>query len=189
MEKYLIEKYGEVEGKEIYKKTQERVTKLVAESKLATSEKRKDTLQNTILPRVALYQVLQERGIKKDDAYEVVHDYLHTVVCVKSIKQYKRMEKIPGFFTLFKKIFAKITLNSDLWTSTLKENSKDSLAINITRCLWHDACVEAGCPEICALFCGCDDENYSELKKMKFERKGSLGRGNDVCDFKFVRAK
>lgn len=189
MEKFLTDKYGETNGKDIFRQTNERIEKLLSESKLATSENRRKTLKNTILPRIALYEVLQERGMNKEEAYEVVHDYLLNVVCAKSKKQYKNMEKIPGFFAIFKRMFSKITVNSDLWTSNLKESNKNCFEVDITKCLWHDACNEAGSLEVCRLFCGCDDENYGDLKKIVFLRKGSLGRGNEMCDFKFVKRK
>lgn len=189
MEQYLISKYGETEGKEILKKTNERIKKLLSNFKLTTSEKRTDKLKDVILPRIALYEILQEKGIRKQDAYEVVAEYVQKVICKKTKKQYKTMEKIPGFFAIFKRMFTKVTLNSDFWTSTLKEYKKDCFAVDITKCLWHDACVEAGCPEVCPLFCNCDDENYGGLKKLKFIRKGSLGKGSSVCDFKFEKTK
>lgn len=189
MEKFLTDKYGQSKGKEIFKETNERVEMLLSESKLATSENRKETLKNVIFSKPSLYLVLQERGLDNKEAYNVVYEYLHTVVCVKSKKKYQNMEKIPFFFTIFKKVFIKKMTTSDLWTGNLMKAEKDCFQVDITRCLWHDACIEAGCPEVCKLFCGNDDENFGELKKIKFIRKGTLGKGNEMCDFKFVRNK
>ena len=189
MEEFVIDKYGENKGKELWRLTSDKVTKLMNKTKLATSKDRKDTLKNVIFSKPALYLVLHEKGLSKEEAYDVVYEFLHTVVCVKSKKQYQTMEKIPCFFTIFKKVFIKKTTTSDLWTSSLKCSGKDSFEVDITRCLWHDACSEAGCPEICKLFCGNDDENFGELRKIKFIRKGTLGRGDKMCDFMFEKRK
>ena len=35
----------------------------------------------------------------------------------------------------------------------LQESGKDYYDITIQKCLWHTACVENGCPELCRLFC------------------------------------
>lgn len=189
MEKFLIDKYGESKGKELWGLTNDKVTELMDKTNLATSKDRKDTLKNVIFSKPALYLVLQEKGLSKEEAYDVVYEFLHTVVCVKSKKQYQTIEKIPCFFTIFKKAFIGKMTKSDLWTGSLKYSGKDSFEVDITRCLWHDACNEAGCPEVCKLFCGNDDENFGELRKVKFIRKGTLGKGNEMCDFMFEKRK
>ena len=57
----------------------------------------------------------------------------------------------------------------------------------ITKCLWHTACVENGCPELCRLFCDVDDVTYGGLNKIGFSRTKTLGYGGDCCDFHFFR--
>lgn len=76
---------------------------------------------------------------------------------------------------------------SDLWEST-QAHGRDFFDARITKCLWHDACVDAGCPELCPLFCDVDDVNYGGLRKMGFSRTKTLGYGGDCCDFHFFRS-
>lgn len=189
MKKFLIEKYGKEQGKQIWYSTQQRIEVLLSDSKLATSKNRCDTLKNTILPRIALYLVLQDLPMEKADAYAVIREYLQTVVCTKMSKQYQRLENIPAFYYIFQRIFIQTTLTEDLWDATLEQKSKEDFAIDIHKCLWYDACVENKCPEICKLFCECDDENYGHLRKIGFHRTGSIGNGNEKCDFKFTNRK
>ena len=56
--------------------------------------------------------------------------------------------------------------------------------IDMTKCPYHDACVEHGCPELCPCFCDSDDIAYDDLHpKLLWRRTKTLGRGGDCCDF------
>ena len=55
------------------------------------------------------------------------------------------------------------------------------------KCLWHRACIENGCENLCSLFCDVDDVTYGELRKIGFKRTKTLGHGGDCCDFHFYK--
>ena len=55
------------------------------------------------------------------------------------------------------------------------------------RCLWHTACAENGCAELCRLFCESDNVTYGGLRKIGFSRTKTLGCGGNCCDFHFFR--
>lgn len=59
--------------------------------------------------------------------------------------------------------------------------------MTVKKCLWHTACVENGCEELCPLFCDVDDITYGGLKKIGFKRTKTLGYGGDRCDFHFYK--
>ena len=59
--------------------------------------------------------------------------------------------------------------------------------MTVKKCLWHTACVENGCEELCPLFCDVDDITYGGLKKIGFKRTKTLGYGGDCCDFHFYK--
>ncbi len=59
--------------------------------------------------------------------------------------------------------------------------------ITIKKCLWHTACVENDCADLCRLFCDVDDVTYGGLKKIGFSRTKTLGYGGDCCDFHFFK--
>lgn len=187
MESFLTDKFGESHGKDIYKKTQNRLKRLLANTQ-GKSKTQTKTLRNTILPRVALYQVLQDE-MSKDEAYRVVKEYLTTVVCAKMKKQYLQIEKLPLFPKIFQRLFISTVLKSDLWKAECVKDDKTGFQVNIHHCLWQDACVENGCPELTRAFCECDDINYGSLHKIRFSRTGSIGMGAEQCDFHFDRVK
>ncbi len=55
------------------------------------------------------------------------------------------------------------------------------------KCLWHTACIENNCEELCRLFCDVDNVTYGGLKKLGFSRTKTLGYGGDCCDFHFYK--
>ena len=86
------------------------------------------------------------------------------------------------------KIFLKIMRKTDL-QENVQKCGKDYFDVTITKCLWHTACAENGCEELCRLFCDVDDITYGGLKKIGFTRTKTLGYGGDCFDFHFFRKK
>ena len=142
-------------------------------------------LNNTILPRIALYKALNE-FYNQDETYSIVKKYMYEVIGKNKNKSMKKMEKVPCFYFLYSKIFIHIMKTTDLQKSNTEYNKK-YYNVTITKCLWHDACVENGCPELCRLFCDVDNITYDGLKKIGFSRTKTLGYGNDECDFHFYK--
>ena len=90
------------------------------------------------------------------------------------------------FYKIYSSVFLKVVLNSDLWVSE-QNCGKDYFDVTMKKCLWHTACVENGCEELCPLFCDVDDITYGGLKKIGFKRTKTLGYGGDCCDFHFYK--
>lgn len=186
MEDYLISEYGMDEGKRLYDLQKSKLAELISKVKGKSKQQRK-TLEKVILPRIALYKVLQNEEKYKENAEEILEKYLIQTSASKLHTQYMKFQKIPFFYSLFSKGMIYEVMSKDLWQADIKEKKKNTFEIDIKKCLWHDACIECGCPEICKYFCECDDIIYKGLSKMKFERKGTLGRGGDCCDFRYYK--
>lgn len=184
---YLCEKFGKEKGEDLFSQQQNELQKLISEIREKTKQQRK-TLTKTILPRIALYRVLQA-SMTKEEAYDVINDYLQTRVCAKMVKQYRMLEKLPNFFSIYHAAFSHTVLHNDNWKAECLFSNPNKFQINIYRCLWYDACLQNGCPELTSAFCACDDTLYNCLNKMRFFRKGSIGRGDKLCDFRFTRNK
>ena len=121
------------------------------------SENQMKTLTKTILPRVALYKALSKGDRPQNDVFACMRKYM-----------------------------IKIVRTTDLWKS-VQCHDKNSFDVTMKKCLWHTACVENGCPELCPLFCDVDNVTYGGLKKLGFSRTQTLGYGGDCCDFHFFR--
>lgn len=144
------------------------------------------TLKNTILPRIALYKALNNYGFSMEDSNNHMKNYMLNYIAKSKHNSMVKMEKVPGFYSLYSKIFLKIMRKTDLQQSKQKHDAK-SFDVTITKCLWHQACVENECPELCRLFCDVDNITYGKLNKIGFTRTQTLGYGGDCCDFHFFK--
>ena len=183
--KFLVDEFGNDKGNDLFKVQDEILTSLIKGTK-SKSENQMKTLIQTILPRIALYKAMLENNISQEEVKKHMKKYMLEIVAKEKHSSTAKMEKVPCFYTLYSKIFIKIMKTSDLWEST-QEYGKDYFGANITKCLWHTACIENGCEELCPLFCDVDDVTYGGLKKLGFSRTKTLGYGGDCCDFHFYK--
>lgn len=184
---YLVEEFGKDQGDTLYDKQEKVLFTLIENTKNKTKNQMK-TLTQTILPRIALYKTLAEAGFSKEDIYKYMRKYMLDIVAAKKHASTTKMEVVPGFYTIYSSIFLKIMRTTDLQESVQK-HGKDYYDVTITKCLWHTACVENGCAELCSLFCDVDDVTYGGLKKIGFTRTKTFGYGGDCCDFHFFKIK
>ena len=181
---FLCEEFGKERGDELTAKQEVKLAEIIENTKNKT-EKQMKTLVRTILPRIALYKVLCE-DVAQEEAERYMRKYMIEKVAAKKHASTARMEIVPGFYKIYSKIFLKIMRTTDLQESTQK-CGKDYCDVTITGCLWHTACVENGCENLCRLFCDVDDVTYGGLRKIGFTRTKTLGYGGDCCDFHFFK--
>lgn len=143
------------------------------------------TLVQTILPRIALYKVLLE-NVSQEEAYQYMQKYMMNVVAAQKHSSMVKMESIPEFYSIYSNIFLRVVRKTDLWESVQK-HGKDYFDVTMKKCLWHTACVENNCEQLCRLFCDVDNITYGGLKKLGFSRTTTLGYGGNCCDFHFYK--
>lgn len=185
IKEFLIAEFGEGKGTELFGKQEKLLATLIANTK-DKSQNQMKTLVQTLLPRIAMYKILIEDGIAEEQAYECMRKYMIDIVAAKKHASMMKMEAVPGFYTLYSKIFLNFMRKTDLQNSVQK-CGKDYFDVTIDKCLWHTACVENGCADLCRLFCDVDDVSYGGLKKIGFSRTKTLGYGGDCCDFHFFK--
>ena len=176
---------GEDKGKALFDRQSEILNTIIENTKGKTENQMK-MLTGTILSRIALYKALQKDGFSEEDVHRYMQKYMLNIVAAKKHSSTAKMELFPGFYSIYSKTFLKIMKTTDLQVST-QNSGKDFYDVIITKCLWHTACVENGCEELCRLFCDVDDVTYGGLKKIGFTRTKTLGYGGDCCDFHFFR--
>ena len=182
---FLIEEFGADRARALSEK-QENILYALIENAKEWSKSRKASLTHTILPCIALYRVLLEECTSKEEAYVRMRKYMLEKVAAGTHKSMVRMEAMPGFYAMYSRGFVSVVRKTDLWEST-QRRSRDFFDVTIRKCLWHTACRENGCAELCRLFCEADDVTYGGLKKIGFSRTKTLGGGGDCCDFHFYR--
>lgn len=185
IKEFLAESFGNDRGEKLFEKQDKALGDIIGNTKGKTENQMK-TLIQTILPRIALYKSLQAEGLSEDDVYKYMRKYMLEIVAAKKHSSTAKMEIVPGFYAIYSKVFLKIMQTTDLQES-VQEHGKDYFNVTITKCLWHTACVENGCEELCRLFCDVDDVTYGGLKKIGFTRTKTLGYGGDCCDFHMFR--
>lgn len=182
---FLEEQFEKDKGNKIFSKQEAILNTLIENTKNKTENQMK-TLTQTILPRIALYKALSEEELSEDEVYEYMRKYMIDKVAKGKHASMVKMEVVPGFYTIYSKIFLKIMRKTDLQESNQK-HGKDYFDVNITKCLWNTACVENGCAKLCRLFCDVDNVTYGGLKKIGFTRTKTLGYDGDCCDFHFFK--
>lgn len=108
-------------------------------------------LVQTILPRIALYKTLIDSNYSKGKANEYMKKYMLEIIAAKKHASIVKMEKVPGVYSIYSKIFLKIIRKTDLQKST-QNHDKNHFNVTINKCLWHTACVETGAKNYAVCF-------------------------------------
>lgn len=182
---FLTAEFGVDKGEVLFNKQEIMLNELIKNIKNKSGNQTK-TLVQTILPRIALYKVLQKEDFSEEDVYKYMQKYMIDIIAKQKHLSMVKMEKIPCFYSLYSKIFLKVVRKTDLWDSEQRHDKK-SFDVTMKKCLWHTACVENNCEKLCCLFCDVDDVTYGNLKKLGFSRTKTLGYGKDCCDFHFYK--
>ena len=182
---FLIEEFGQDKGNILFESQEKKLDSLIKNT-TNKSENQMKTLIQTILPRIALYKVLSEDDFSEEDVYTYMRKYMMNKIAIPKHASTAKMELVPGFYFIYSHIFLKIMRTTDL-QENVQNCGKDCFDVTITKCLWHIACVENGCTNLCRLFCDVDDVTYGGLKKIGFTRTKTLGYGGDCCDFHFFK--
>ena len=162
-----------------------RLQALWAENAGASKEK-KQHLRRQILPGIAAYEVLQT-VMPKEEALQTIHGYVEQLAR-NTHKYLAAMLRIPGLYRVVPGLFVKSTRTAfgpaAGFALTERRTDRNTWCVDMTKCPYHDTCVQYGCPELCPCFCDSDDITYDGLHpKLLWHRTKTLGRGNDCCDF------
>lgn len=185
--KFLTDEFGKEKGSLLFENESEMLNTIMKQTTEKTKNQLK-TLTQTILPRIALYKTFFNEGFSGDETNKYMRKYMLEIIAAKKHSATEKLEKFPGFYHIYSRVFLKIMSTTDLQVST-QNYGRDFYDVTITKCLWHTACVENGCEELCSLFCDVDDITYGGLKKIGFSRTQTLGYGGSCCDFHFFKKK
>ena len=162
-----------------------RLSQLRRENADASTEKQRH-LESQILPGIAAYETLQT-VMPREQALQTVHDYVERRAW-RLKKVFVGLLHIPGLYRKIPGIFAeqtpKLFGTAAGFAATDIQTTGGVWRIDMTKCPYHDACVQYGCPELCRCFCDSDDITYDGMHpKLLWHRTKTLGRGGDCCDF------
>lgn len=109
IKEFLVEEFGENKGEALFSEQEKTLDTLIANTK-DKSENQMKTLVQTLLPRIAMYKVLSKDGTQ-ESAYEHMRKYMMDKIALKKHESMAKMEAVPGFYSLYSKIFLSFAQN------------------------------------------------------------------------------
>ena len=110
---FLEKEFGKPKGNSLLEE-QEKILGTLIENIKNKSKNQKKTLVQTILPGIALYKALVQKNIPEEEAYACMQKYMFGTVGENMHASMRKMELVPGFYTLYSHIFLKVMQNTDL---------------------------------------------------------------------------
>ena len=140
-----------------------------------------------IYPCIAFYKAVSEYTNAAEQAYAIVGKFFEEESAV-SAKKLQKLCAIPFVYQLVPRVMAGIIhryFGTQSGFEMIDHGTKRNVChIDMIKCPYFSACTEHGCPELTTVFCNADDIAYGNMHaKLSWERKKTLGRGDDCCDF------
>ena len=145
--------------------------------------------ERMIFPRAAIYlQMIQY--ISHEEAISLIEKSVRIGV-EPDRRRLHIATKIPFIRPLFFKIFRRmigIMFNEDAGFKFAEiEADSRRYRVDVLQCPYMKYCELLGCKELTGTFCLSDDRVYGNMCGITFERRGTIGRGSEKCDFYFYR--
>lgn len=185
-----IERFGEENGRLIFSLTQGIYSILCEKADSRGSDAIKKHLLENLYPTMAFYKALRAFDYSEREALELVTAETAKSAQVKKQAQ-ERFAALPCTYLLYR-LFVRSVIQKSFpaegWDARWVRLDGGEIYFDFTRCLYKDVCDAEDCPELCCVFCANDDIVFAGLMpKIRFERSGTLGRGDDCCDFHFIK--
>ncbi len=191
-QRVLAAKRGGVEAAALMAHAQARYDELYAQRPHFARRALRQHLERSILPGLAIYQVVRESTGDREAALAEVGALLEASATHSSQRRLiSLLSYLPNPFALFRRLarWSMRDFPAEAWETEWVEDSPQCLAFNMHRCFYLNVLTAYGAPELTPLFCKGDDVSFAALPpSIIWERRGTLGRGNAVCDFRWRRA-
>jgi len=142
-----------------------------------------------IFPSAAIYLTVKER-LGEKEAFSVIEDAAIALTAGLE-KKLAGLMRLPGMRGLFIRIWDPMTRKifgpDNGFKNRFYPKTKGEYRMDILACPYCRYFTELGCPELTRIFCENDERMYGNLPGLVFERKGTLGKGADHCDFRIRR--
>lgn len=145
-------------------------------------------VEDNIVPIAFIYMALKD--LIADEAYPLIHAVKSDASATDSeaLKTRIRRDGVDSFFLWWADHCRKVYGCGNGFVSVHHEPSSDHVSLEILGCPYQTTLKELGCPELIRSFCDSDNAFYGGLPEIRFIRKGTLGYGNELCDFRLQKA-
>lgn len=137
---------------------------------------------------LAIYQSDLAEGMDPEASQKRIVETMKTFLIPRK-KMFQRVFSIPGIFPVMRKAVPRLMMkgNGYGWDSVELDLGKNVCAFDTRKCIFATIFRKRGVPELGPCFCCIDDYLYSELPGIEFKRTGTCCRGDECCDFRFVK--
>lgn len=190
---FLVRKIGAERTQLLLAQFRKKYTDLYQRRQIPKNRILRIHLDHAILPVLAFYQVLlpindgnKETTIKEIEG--VVRTWITntTRYFLSPLRFFRKPFMVfrPGF-NIVMKLFPSAGFDIDYL-----EKSEDRIAFDIKGCFFLNTLSQYGIPELTPVFCAAD-EALAELfpPSIGFKRTQTLGRGGELCDFRYCKVK
>ncbi len=144
-------------------------------------------LERNILPALAAYQVLREEMADEEAALAVVESVINDMVLAGPYRLYYGFFRLPFAFRALKWLTPRVMARdfpAAGWDVRWAAPAPGRVAFDVHRCFYLDVLRHYGAPELTRAFCQGDDVLFAAFPShLAWERRQTLGRGDDICDF------
>jgi len=186
--KLLEKEWDNAEAEKFMVHVQERYRKLSGRSEeFPNRALQKMHLETNILPALALYREFLNDGMSQEEAVTKVGEYLD-VVAQKLRRRFQLTARMPFFFAFLKRMMRPSMVRNfpePGFELAWPELGEDATGFNVKRCFYVDVFGKFGAPELTRLFCDMDDAVFENTPGILWERKNTIGRGGEFCDFRY----
>ena len=138
-----------------------------------------------MFPSAAVYLTAKD-VVGRERAYGIIENAAVSA-CKPIGGKLVKLMKVPGMKSFFIKAWTPLTRlifgANNGFTNVFYPGQKNGFRMDITACPYCRYFGELGCPELTKIFCENDERIYGNLPGLKFERKGTIGKGAACCDF------
>ncbi|MCR5505939.1 MAG: L-2-amino-thiazoline-4-carboxylic acid hydrolase [Bacilli bacterium] len=185
----FIEYLKKMDEKEL-NEVEEKVDLYVLENQIYCDKGNYTHLSN-IFTSMALYCTLIEHGMKEEEAEDLVFNTMYAFI-QKQKQSFQKLSKKGWFWPVIKKIvpigFKKGSGYG--WKYTwFKDQPKNEFRFECNSCIYRQIFEKYGFERFGPKFCYNDIIVYGELARTDFIRTKTINRGDEKCDFKFIRYK
>ena len=140
-----------------------------------------------IYPCIAFYKAVSECAGAPERAYAIIDGFFEKESAA-SAKKLQKLCRVPFVYKLVPRVMASIIRRyfgtPSGFEMLVHETKRNVCHIDMIKCPYFSICSEQGCTELTTVFCNSDDIAYGNMHdKLSWERKKTLGRGDECCDF------
>ena len=182
--------FSKNEYKKIKSESHHRFMQLCDENDDISNALKKHT-RMIIFPSIAVYETLIQHGMDENKTVDLIaHVFVKSSGMVFKFKSlslhlFGNYHRYPQNFV--KNSIKDFSPEAGFEYKLPKEVNPSVAKFDIVRCPYHDFCIKYNCLNLNRAFCDSDDAKYGNLHpKLLWKREGTLGKGNQCCDFLII---